>query len=76
MIPHYMSSEYSENGANGCSALATLLNDVQEVLDSRCVDDTCCRSEDLARQASEIVKRFMTYVDDSSIASQFIIADA
>jgi vacuolar protein sorting-associated protein 51 len=76
MIPHYMSSEYSVNGANGCSALATLLNDVQEVLDNRCVDDACCRSEDLARQASEIVKRFMTSVDDSSIASQFIITDA
>lgn len=75
IVPHYLSSEYTENGTNCCSALLSLLSDVLEVVDDRCADESCSHDDDLKQEAREVLRSFMAAVEDSSLADQFIIKD-
>lgn len=74
MLPHYLSSEFTEKGTNGCNALSTLMDDVIEVVNDRCADES--RDDEAMKQESrEIVRSFITTVVDSSITCQFIIEE-
>jgi vacuolar protein sorting-associated protein 51 len=75
IVPHYLSNEYTENGTNGCAALLTLLDDVLEVVDDRCADESCTQNHDLKQEAREVVRSFMATVEDSTLADQFIIKE-
>ena len=76
MVPHFVSSDYTENGANAGKTLLNLLTDVGGVLDDRCTDENCSQDEGLKRDAIDIVRSFVTAIhDDPSVGDAFVIPE-
>jgi vacuolar protein sorting-associated protein 51 len=75
MIPHYVNESYTEEGMNACSALATLLGDAMDVFDDRCADDSCASDERLQQDTRKAVGSFISSLDHSSLAEQFLIKE-
>ena len=76
MVPHFVSSDYTENGTNACSALFNLLTDVVGVIDDRCTDENCSQDEGLKSDAVDIVRSFITAIEnDASVGAAFIIPE-
>jgi len=77
MVPHYVSSDYSEHGTNACAALSSLLADAMELFGDRCTDESCAQDEGLKREARDVVRTFLaTMNDDSNLADMFIIQES
>ena len=77
MVPHYVSSDYSEHGTNGCAALSSLLADAIELIGDRCTDESCAQDDGLKREARDVVRTFLaTMEDDSNLADTFIIQES
>jgi hypothetical protein len=73
MLPHYVSSDFSDKGTNACSALSSLLADVAEIVEERCIDGDYDSSENSKRQAREAVGSFMSSFEDSDAGERFVI---
>jgi vacuolar protein sorting-associated protein 51 len=77
IIPHYVNSHYAEGSTNGVSAISSLIQDVREVVDEQCADESCSRDEALKQKANQIVQSFVNNLNsDATLADHFFIKES
>jgi vacuolar protein sorting-associated protein 51 len=77
ITPHYVNSHYTEGSTNGVSAISSLIQDVRDVVDEQCADESVSRDEALKRKANQIVQSFVnTLNSDTSLGDLFFIKES
>lgn len=74
MLPHYLSSDFSEKGTNACFALVNLLSDAIDIIEDRVSDSSDIDLDDLKRDSFDIVASFLESIKENDSSNDFLIS--
>lgn len=74
MVPHYLSSDYSEKGNNACIALSSLLSDAIETIEDRVSDARDIDLDDIKRDSFDIIASFLEEKKEGNFGDDFMIS--